>query len=101
MFDINEFIKVFREEETLQCPHIICKDGFTISVQGSHYHYCYPRTDHPYYTEVEAGFPSEQEQLLDRYKDGNNDPLISVYSNVPIDVIHKIIEKHGGFCHVV
>ena len=41
---------------------VICKDGFTMSVQAGETQYCHPReTGAPRYTEVEIGFPNEPE----------------------------------------
>ena len=44
---------------------IVCKDGFTMSVQAHHGAYCSPRIDDAAkYTSVEVGFPSQPESLL-------------------------------------
>ncbi len=39
-------------------PSLVCKDGATVSVQASQYHYSTPRNDRGPYSHVEAGFPS-------------------------------------------
>lgn len=84
---------------------IECVDGFTMSVQASSYHYCTPRIDNaPFYTSYEVGFPSEAEPLLLPHiemlyrEEGEpkQDPLGSVYSCVPVEVIAEVIRKHGG-----
>lgn len=47
-------------------PRIVCKDGFSMSVQAGLYLYCTPRTDlsSGNYSAVEIGFPSEPEELV-------------------------------------
>jgi hypothetical protein len=39
-------------------PRIVCKDGVSLSVQGSETHYCQPRYNDTTYYEVEIGYPS-------------------------------------------
>lgn len=41
-------------------PRIVCKDGFTVSVQTSDTHYCRPRTIYGPYSKVEVGYPSSR-----------------------------------------
>jgi len=44
---------------------IVCKDGFTMSVQANEFAYCSPRaTGSIKYTSVEVGYPSQPEPLL-------------------------------------
>ena len=78
--------------------HVVCEDGFRMSVQASSGHYCEPRDDNaPVYTAVEVGFPSEAEPLLMQYIDGDmSAPTENVYGWVPAHVIHAVIAKHGG-----
>ena len=72
-------------------PRINCKDGFSMSVQAGQFSYSIPRKDlrDGNYTHVEVGFPSKEEELLKPYSD-------AVYGYVPVEVVDKIIEKHGG-----
>lgn len=105
-------------------PRIVCQDGYSVSVQASEYAYCTPRytqflsddgwhvingdcwtsekernfrTDHYIpYEEVELGFPSEEDELINKYAEGE-DYTNTVYPYTPVDVIEKLIEKHGGF----
>ena len=71
-----------------------CRDGFSMSVQASVYHYCYPRVDEsPFYIQAEVGYPSEWEELLREWHEGG---VNGVYGYVPIDVINEVILKHGG-----
>ncbi len=75
---------------------IVCRDGFTMSVQASAYHYCSPRiNDAPSYLEVEIGFPTEREPLIHEYAEGS---VVgnTVYPYVPAEVVIEVIMKHGG-----
>lgn len=96
---IQEFIKLtFRPTKTGHCfrPHIVCKDGFTMSVQGSTGMYCSPRETRDNYTDLEIGFPNRVEPLILEYADDSNTPTDTVYGYVPIEVIDQVIEVHGG-----
>ena len=73
-------------------PVIVCKDGWSVSVQTSANHYCHPRTSEGPWTHVEVGFPTTWEDELDEYQDGNTD----VYAWVPINLMLELFEKHGG-----
>jgi len=42
-------------------PRVVCKNGFSLSVQASQYRYCSPRSDTGPYTHVEIGYPSFEE----------------------------------------
>ena len=94
--------------KTIKRDRIVCKDGFSMSVQASEYHYSSPRiTDAPDYETVEVGFPSKAEVLLNEYVeggflDGDEGPFgrelytSSVYPYVPAHVVFEVIDKHGG-----
>jgi hypothetical protein len=73
-------------------PHVMCNDGFTISIQADEFMYCLPRENLTggEYTHVELGFPSEKDELIEKYREG------TVYPYVPIELVEKLIEKHGG-----
>jgi len=100
MFDRNENGQIPQEAR----KHVLCKDGFKMSVQASVNHYCEPRADgyDTIYSQVEVGFPSEREPLLDKYvedlrlKDEEINYTDSVYPYVPAEIIATIIAKHGG-----
>jgi hypothetical protein len=109
-------------------PRIICQDGYSVSVQASEHMYCEPRytqwqnedgwnvingnnwlssdtpsnfeTDHfTPYESVELGFPSEADDLIYEYAEGN-DYTSTVYGYVPVKIVEQLIEKHGGFKEV-
>jgi len=78
-------------------PAIYCDDGFTVSVQASEGHYCNPKINNSTkYSEFELGFPSETEELILPFIEGNGDPTETVYGWVPADTLIKVINKHGG-----
>ena len=100
---INEFIQKYRKVKknipsmtSSYCNHVICKDGFKMSVQAGQSLYSKPRDVADYYEEAEIGFPSEEESLLVNYCEDETNPCGTVYSYVPVNLIDKIIEKHGG-----
>lgn len=74
-------------------PRIFCKDGFSISVQASSFHYCQPRVilDDGEYDSVECGYPNMDVPEFHLFKDG-----IGVAACVPIDLVDSILESHGG-----
>lgn len=80
-------------------PRIKCKDGFSMSVQGGKYVYSKPREHSTKYEEMEIGYPSEYEELIRDYAEHNMDNFSytdTVYPYVPVELIIKVIKKHGG-----
>ena len=78
-------------------PRLYCNDGYSVSVQASEFHYCSPRLNGLQdYESVELGFPSMEDELINEYADGGDDYTDTVYGYVPIEVVEKLIEKHGG-----
>lgn len=77
-------------------PRIICNNGFSLSVQCSELAYSTPRQNVKKYTEVEIGYPSNAEELLLEYAEDPNVLTETVYGYVPIEIVEKIITKHGG-----
>ena len=96
--------------------HIVCMDGFTLSVQAGEGSYCEPK-ESPYdeksrwkkdfgYKTVEIQMQGGTESLFDDYiskgchncgsdaqgYDEYKDPL----GFVPVELLAKVIEKHGG-----
>jgi hypothetical protein len=78
-------------------PKIVCMDGFKMSVQGNEMTYSIPKKVATEFTAMEIGFPSAQEDLIMEFIDRLVlEPTQSVYGYIPIDLIEKIVEKHGG-----
>lgn len=94
--NLKDFVKITASNKFVFRPRIICKDGFTMSVQGSEGHYCSPRKTQDWYNEMEIGFPTQKEEDIMSYMDGYEDPTESVYGYVPCEIIEKVIDKHGG-----
>lgn len=77
-------------------PPIVCKDGFTFSVQAGASNYSTPRNDEAdAYTHFEVGYPSILEESLAPYAE-TPDTTETVFGWVPLQVIVYLIEKHGG-----
>ena len=77
-------------------PRLYCNDGYSISVQASSFHYCRPQLDGVQnYESVELGFPSKEDELINDYAEVD-DYTKTVYGYVPIEVVERLIEKHGG-----
>ena len=76
---------------------VVCADGFTVSIQASSSHYCYPRRDDAdEYVNVELGFPSEPDDLIQPYAEDAHWPCDTVYGFVPHFVVRQLLAKHGG-----
>ena len=111
---INEFIKnnlkvkVLNEDPLMRhmmtstrLPHIVCVDGFTMSVQVGYSLYSKPKKVAKRYSEVEIGYPSEREPLLEKYvetifESGYVDYTDSIYPYVPVKLVDKVLKRHGG-----
>ena len=115
MMKINEFIKNNLRVKTLsndplmkhmmtssRLPHIVCEDGFTMSVQVGYSLYCTPKKVAKRYSAVEIGYPSEPEELIKAYAEfapfdeDTTDYTDTVYPYVPVSVVDKVLKKHGG-----
>jgi len=73
-----------------------CRDGYNVSIQAGEGNYCYPRDDYGPYTEVELGFPSCADPMLDSYAENKSDLLETIYGYVPSAIARDLIVKHGG-----
>ena len=96
MFNLNEYMRDNRLENG-NVRRIKCTDGFTISVQGSNGSYCDPREDlADHYYEVECGFPNATPEYIMDYAENEDDPTETVYGYVPVELVEKLIDLHGG-----
>lgn len=75
-------------------PKVICNDGFSISVQGSKYHYSTPRKDGYKFTHVELGYPSEYEVWMLEHLGLNINDEVGGY--IPIEKVQELLDRHGG-----
>lgn len=107
---VNKFLLDFREfyppleglPPMLQIrPRAVCKDGFHVSIQASHTHYCLPRDNDGPYSEVELGYPSADptediKPYAEHWDDEEPDYTGTVYGYVPVKLVVKMLEEHGG-----
>ena len=113
---INEFIKnnlkvtVLNDDPLMKhmmtssrLPHIVCEDGFTMSVQVGYSLYSEPKKVAKRYSKVEIGYPSDHEPLIEKWAeftpfedDEEPDYTDTVYPYVPVEVVDKVLKKHGG-----
>ena len=89
-----------RDAFTLE--RITCKDGVTLSVQASQYHYCHPRGDRGPWTHVEVGFIRDGNDLpvaapdswVDYAEDGH--VFSDVFAYIPAALVADFIAFHNG-----
>jgi len=75
-------------------PHLVCADGYRISVQASAGHYCVPRDNAGPYLSVEtycARRPDGSPWRIPGIRMGGNPAAF-----VPVPLINRIIHRHGG-----
>ena len=85
-------------------PRVECADGFTFSAQAGSALYCtprinlYPETWGDGYQEIELGYPSAHDELIDEYAEMSeyDNYTETVYGYVPVEVVDQLIAKHGG-----
>ena len=76
---------------------VVCKDGFTVSIQANETSYCSPRMNGAsVYDEVELGFPSRPDELIEEWAEDRDRPTDTVYGWVPVRIVNLLIAKHGG-----
>jgi hypothetical protein len=95
--DLNEYFRKYRPEgDYALTPRIHCADGLSLSVQAGCAAYCAPRNaTGPWYM-VEVGYPSAECPELCQWIANPEKPTDTVYGYVPISVVEKLIESHGG-----
>lgn len=79
--------------------HLVCNDGFSVSVQCGSHVYSKPKRDNSkpsYYSAFELGFPSEKDDLLLKHAKVLEHSEHSIYCYVPREVVEELIAKHGG-----
>jgi hypothetical protein len=82
-----------------QVPPLVCRDGLKLSVQASSSHYCEPKNHVGPWKSMELGFPSRSVPELRSWREdlGDDSPDEEcVFGWVPVDMLLKTIEKHGG-----
>lgn len=74
---------------------LVCKDGFIISIQASEVHYCNKCDNSDKYKTVEIDYISKEEPELLPYCEDT-----TLYYCVPVEIVNRIIRKHGGIDHI-
>lgn len=87
--EIEKFLKEKKQDEKTPIERLICKDGFSMSVQNGAFAYCDEYS-------AEIGYPSEIEPLILCYAEDQREPTGTIYPYVPLDEIEAVIQKHGG-----
>ena len=100
---INQFLKKYRKVKEIvpgmtssYTPHVICNDGFIMSVQAGQSLYSTPKDDAKRYKAVEIGYPSEEEVMIKSFAEDPDDLCDTVYGFVPTKIVDTIIKNHGG-----
>ena len=89
--------QTIEEENMKKYKSVVCRDGFTMSIQAGADMYSSPRKNSaPRYREVEIGYPSAKESLILEYAEKPHAPTDTVYAYVPVDIVTLVIAKHGG-----
>lgn len=95
----NQFLQKFRVVEfgmNVTRPRVKCADGFTVSVQAGYGIRSHPQADADEYTAVELGYPSQSDEEIIPYAEDADSPCETVYNFVPVEIVDKMFEKHGG-----
>ena len=81
-------------------PHYkraVFADGFSVSIQANRGAYCEPRSDHAHeYDSVELGYPNRACPFIVDYAEDRGNLTGTIYGYVPVSVVRKMIEAHGG-----
>ena len=79
-------------------PRLHCADGLTLSVQASDFHGCEPKNLTGPYSAVECALPSQKVNDLMPYliPEEGISPEQGIYPFVPVSLVAKIINDHGG-----
>lgn len=78
---------------------VYCKDGFSFSASAGKHFSSTPKSDTGPYLQIEVAFPSERPEPWGTWKHFSTDsdePTQRVYEYVPVDLVRKLVKKHGG-----
>lgn len=77
---------------------IVCRDGYSVSIQAGEEPYCEPRNNFGPWVEFELGFPNQADPLLEPYQEmaAEKHQTQSIFPYVPLVVVLTLLEKHGG-----
>lgn len=97
-YTLEQFIKDTKDSPAgVIRPYIICKDGYTMSVQANSCLYCMPEEDClEKYNEYEVrGETSKKIKEFEKWVNNSEDEY-PLYAYVPEEEIIKLINKHNG-----
>ena len=93
----NDIVEKLDEHAYFVRLRAIMADGYNVSIQAAYGDYCEPRlTKTSGYTQVELGYPSDEDELINSYAEDPDDYTATVYGYVPVEVVNELIKKHGG-----
>ena len=105
-FSLNAYLMARRDESgcflnpitgsLFVTNHIVCKDGFTLSVQASESHMCRPRSNMGPWETVEVACVSDLPEFILEWAADPDTPEYDIFPNVPIEMVEKLIMFHGG-----
>ena len=77
---VKEFLRdTYKDERYIFRPHVVCADGYQVSIQAGSGLYSCPRENVLEYTAVELGFPNMADELIMEYIDcPDDDPTKTV-----------------------
>lgn len=98
---INDFLNMYNVkcegwEGNKVRPRVKCRDGYTVSVQAGYGLYSKPRRFSTYFSHVELGYPTKDDEELRPYAENQDNLTDSVYYYVPVELVDFILNKHGG-----
>jgi hypothetical protein len=99
--DINQYFKTKQSGRVIgSCnlaKRIVCENNYSISVQANECAYCTPRDNYGPYSHVECGHPiaPPSDEMME-YADERERPTETIYQYVPVEVVERLIESHGG-----
>ena len=117
MVSVIDNQKMSYNNQYFYCPRIVCKDGFSVSLQVNNGNYASSENGYSdfglIWKELEFGFPSINEKEMFKYSamygyggyDENGDEkafdeesfdIINSVGRIPINVMQDICDKHGG-----
>ena len=77
-------------------PRVVCKDGFSVSVQADKHRCCEPKGNAENYSKVELLNPSAADSLIKDYALDIKNLTDTIYAYVPVAVVDQLLKKHGG-----
>ena len=87
------------QRTTFSCPRVYAKDGFSVSLQIGAGKNC--KSENGYkqlgdsFSQVEFGYPNLPDEDFKEYAE-NEDDICHTAGSIPISVLERIFEKHGG-----